>query len=36
MDKNGRWNPLDISAKFNGDTGTLTAGGMTLESDAYI
>ena len=30
MDKNGRWNPLDISAKFNGETGTLSAGGMTL------
>ena len=30
QDGNGQWNPLDISAKFDGDNGTLTAGGVTL------
>ena len=30
QDQNGQWNPLDISAKFDGDNGTLTAGGVTL------
>ena len=30
QDGNGQWNPLDISAKFDGDNGILTAGGVTL------
>ena len=30
MDKNGQWNPLDISANFKGDEGSLTAGALKL------